>query len=380
MPGTLPQRRVRILFHLDYLWSGGLEKKAGNLVLGLDRARFEPMVSWASKWGPVGRRLSDAGVPTLRLDPRQPVDGETAAERIRKIAPDVFHSFSCRHQEHDVRAAHAAGVPVIITNRSDGRHWDADRSVQSWELARNQVTHAVIACCESVGALSASVEGIVDKIAVVRNGVALPAATVHGTDILAELALEAPALVLGYAATYRSLKGHAVLIRALREVVDRFPSVHLICCGEEYDDTRTALRRLVAELGIEAHVTLLQAREDVSALYRGLDVYVHPSLSEGLSNSILEAMAHGLPVVATSVGGTPDAVIDRTTGLLVPAGDSHALACAIAALLDDPLVTRRMGDAGRGRVADHFSMAAMVSGYQDVYLRTLAQCEVAVSG
>lgn len=121
-----------------------------------------------------------------------------------------------------------------------------------------------------------------------------------------------------------------------------------------------------------AHLAWLPgARDDVARVMRGLDLFVLPSLAEGVSNTILEAMASGLPVVATAVGGNPELVADGRTGRLVPPGDPQALATAILDYHANPAECRRQGREARATVERDFSMMAMVNGYMSVYERLL---------
>jgi glycosyltransferase involved in cell wall biosynthesis len=365
-PTEVPPRRddgrIRILLHLDYLWSGGLEKKVGNLVRGLDRTRFEPIVSWSRKWGPVGRRIEESGVPVVLTSMSRP----SAVRRIREIAPDIFHTFSCSKTSADVNAARQAGVPVIITNRSSMRYWEGGDAAQPWELERNRATHKVVACSEAVAGVCAGMEQLpAGMIAVVHNGVAIPR-DFSLSRLRQELHLPESTQLIGYAATYRTIKGHEFRLHAFRRVRDRRKDVHLVCFGEDYDDTRLRLQMLASELNITTNINLLDARENVAAIYDSLSIYVHPSLTEGFSNAILEAMAHGLPVVAAASGGTPEAVANEITGLLVPPADSAALAGALDRLLGDTDLQQSMGVAGRVRVEQRFSMGRMVEAYQDI--------------
>ena len=114
-------------------------------------------------------------------------------------------------------------------------------------------------------------------------------------------------------------------------------------------------------------------RADVPDVMRGLDCFVLPSLAEGISNTILEAMASSLPVLATDVGGNAELVLAGETGQLVPAGDVEALAAGLAAMVADSAGAAAMGRAGRTRVERHFSLPAMVSAYQALYDRLLAE-------
>jgi glycosyltransferase involved in cell wall biosynthesis len=374
-PNEVPPRRddgrIRVLLHLDYLWSGGLEKKVENLVLGLDKTRFEPILSWSRKWGPVGRRIEESGVPVVMTAMSRP----SAIARIREIAPDIFHSFSCSKTVADVTAARQAGVPVVITNRSSMRYWEGGEAVQPWEVARNHRTDKIIACSDAVAEVCSEVERLpASMIAVVHNGVAIPGRS-RSSRLRGELHLRDSTQLIGYAATYRDIKGHEFLLHAFRRVLDSGKDAHLVCLGEDYDDTRLRLQNLASDLDITTNISLLDAREDVAAIYDSLSIYVHPSLTEGFSNAILEAMAHGLPVVAAATGGTPEAVADEITGILVSAADSAALADALHRLLEDTELRQQMGIAGRERVKQRFSMARMVEGYQDVYEKVLARHE-----
>jgi glycosyltransferase involved in cell wall biosynthesis len=129
------------------------------------------------------------------------------------------------------------------------------------------------------------------------------------------------------------------------------------------------LARRIAEHGLAAQARLLGHRNDVPAVLSLLDVFVLPSLGEGMCNTVLEAMAAGLPVVATRVGGNPELVQAGTTGQLIPARDAAALAAAIARYIDAPALRREHGAAGRTRVHQEFTLEAMVDGYVQLYTR-----------
>jgi glycosyltransferase involved in cell wall biosynthesis len=130
---------------------------------------------------------------------------------------------------------------------------------------------------------------------------------------------------------------------------------------------------MAAEIGIDHRVHLLDLQLDVDRIYRGLDLYVHPSDTEGFSNALLEGMAHGLPVVATRVGGNGEAVHDGDTGLLVPPGDPGSLSAAILALLADSAFARKIGGRAHERVRQHFQFQNMLDGYTQLYEEELAK-------
>ncbi len=136
---------------------------------------------------------------------------------------------------------------------------------------------------------------------------------------------------------------------------------------------RTALQEQAQALGIAQRVHVLGRRDDVPALLSQLDIFVLTSRSEGMSNTILEAMATGLPVVATAVGGTPEMVLDGETGRLVPPDDPEALERALTPLLIDAAPRRRMGQQARRRVESRFSLPAMVQAYETLYEQLLTR-------
>jgi glycosyltransferase involved in cell wall biosynthesis len=150
--------------------------------------------------------------------------------------------------------------------------------------------------------------------------------------------------------------------------------VHFLIVGDSVSQAyRDGLEAYAAALGLGQRVVFTGFRRDVPALLSAVSVSVLPSLSEGLSNVVLEAMAAGVPVVATSVGGTPEIVDDGVTGLLVPPRDAGALADAISSLLTDPARRQTIGEAGRRRVEERFSLEAMVLATEQLYERLLRE-------
>jgi glycosyltransferase involved in cell wall biosynthesis len=148
-------------------------------------------------------------------------------------------------------------------------------------------------------------------------------------------------------------KGQRFLIEATKEVIRRHPEVRLLLVGA--GPSREALKKFVSELDLDQHVRFLSDCPDTGEILAITTAFVLPSLGEGISVALLEAMAVGKPVIATAVPGNSDVVVPGITGLLVPAQDASALARAICELLADPSGARRMGAAGRARVKNHFS-------------------------
>lgn len=173
------------------------------------------------------------------------------------------------------------------------------------------------------------------------------------------------ALVIGTVGRMSGEKDQHTLVQAFARIAAAVPRARLVLVGD--GSLRGELERTVAELNLAERVWFAGNRPDVPDLLRSLDIFVLPSLGEGISNTILEAMACGLPVVATRVGGNPELVNDGETGLLAPAADPVAMARAFEVYARDPAQMRRHGENGRTRIEREFSMDAMVARYMAVY-------------
>jgi glycosyltransferase involved in cell wall biosynthesis len=161
------------------------------------------------------------------------------------------------------------------------------------------------------------------------------------------------------------VKDHASFIDAVHALRARGRPVAAVIAGD--GPLRGDLQARIARLGLERSVRLLGYRTDVEAIFAGLDVFVQPSKSEGMSNTILEAMASGLPVVATNVGGADEMVVDGKTGVLVPPTDFDKLADALDRLASSASLRHAMGQAGRARAHGEFSLEHMIENYQSCY-------------
>lgn len=165
-------------------------------------------------------------------------------------------------------------------------------------------------------------------------------------------------------------KGHSFLIEAMKEVHSRYPEARLTVAGA--GPLRDSLEARARALGVERSVEFAGDFENLSDVMRSFDIFVLPSLSEGMPVTILEAMAHGKAVVATRVGGVPEEVVDAETGLLVPPADPGALAEAICTLLADPARVGQMGARGRRRAEEVFSSEAVTRRVETIYDEMMA--------
>lgn len=367
MPG-LVEKPVRIAYYVPCLEVGGVEKNVHDLALGLPRDLFTPIVFWSCYYGPLGDALQDAGVPVQHIPLNEPRRVGEAAAMLKDWQPRIFHSFSYREDASDVQTARTAGIATILTNRPDLRFWDKAKTVRDWERERNAATHRITACSDAIARVVQCVEGVDEaKIRVIHNGVKMPEEQDATPTIREQLGIGAESPLIGYVANYRLEKGHGTLLRAFKAVWAKYPQAHLLCCGGGDSVLKAELGTLAAELGLIGHVHLLGLQMNVHRIYRGLSLYVHASDTEGFSNSLLEAMSHALPVVATSVGGNLEAVEQGKGGCLVPSGNAEQMADAITSLLGDPRAAAAMGHAAKERVAERFTFKRMLKGYIDLY-------------
>lgn len=364
---------TRILYYIPLLLLGGTERQLLNLVSNLDRRRFEPLV-WATDGrGPVGDMLRGAGIPvhTMAVDFSDPEALERAICWMRSLGATVFQSCSYGDEWCDIVLAKLAAIPVCISRRGNVRHWDPGAPPRFPEILRNTGSDIVVANSRAVADHCEKTERIrPGKIRLIHNGVEPPDMPAREAA-RAELGLRPDDLVAGNVANLRPVKGQHDLLLAFRHVADRIRNAKLVICGQ--GQTRADLERLCRNLDLQERLIFSGFRRDAGTVYAALDVYVSSALSEGLSNAILEAMHCGLPVVATAVGGTAESVTDGENGLLTPPGETGALAAAMIRLFDDPRLRQAMGDKGRARALESFSIARMVHQYEQLYVEELGR-------
>jgi len=191
-----------------------------------------------------------------------------------------------------------------------------------------------------------------------------------GLDARRRFGIPAEAPVIGTVANLFERKGYEVMIEALPTIVKTSPAVHYLIVGSGDAAYEARLKAMAEALRLESRVHFAGFQQSVYPCLAAMDLYVHPALMEGFGIAVLEAMAMRKPVVATTTGGLPEIVQEGETGMLVPPGDSKALAKAVSSLLQDPARCRQLGEAGRARVAAHFTVEAMmdglVSGYESL--------------
>ena len=342
---------------------GGGERQVAGLIRHLARRGHENLLA-AVSGSPLAAVVpaADARLQPLRI--RNDLDLAAAWRLWRLVAlesPHIVHLHTSRAHAMSPWLRRFA-TRTVVTRRMD---YALRRGLWT-DLLYNRSVAAVVAISEEVRRrlLDAGVRG--ERVVVIRSGVE-PATGLPGPAGRAAARTRFGAdseFVVGIVAALEWRKGHDVLLRALA-VLDGSPPWRCLVCGG--GSQQRALHRLAADLGIADRVRFLGPQPQVADVLAALDVFVLPSRHEGLGVAVLEAMAMSLPVVASAVGGIPEAVIPGETGLLVPPDDPAALAAALGALRRDVERAERMGHAGRARVLAEFSMEGMAVRYERLY-------------
>ena len=294
------------------------------------------------------------------------------ASLFRREQIDVVHSHNWLTYMYAVLGARLAGVPVVI----HGEHGHDEASTPARRLWAKR---AIKPCVTRFVAVSANIARELEqewgvppeRIACIPNGVDLLTfgARLGGGGVRSELGLGPDDEVVLNVGGIRPVKDHPTLVRAFAHARAQRPRARLVLVGTDYDrGLRANLEALASELGVRNDIRFTGVRRDIPELHAASDVYVNSSTYEGMSNTILEAMATRRPVVATAVGGNVDLVREGVTGFLVPPGDWKQMGDRIAELLLDPARRSAMGDAARREVETRHEMASMVAAYASLYV------------
>lgn len=272
-------------------------------------------------------------------------------------------------------AATICRTPVkIVSKRALCRYKEGHPAYSFFENLSNLAADGVLVNSRAVAEDVRRTEKFCDrKIFLVYNGIEVPDVP-PGSEPPSpptDLGLPKDAPLVTYVANLREDKAHLCLVEAAREVASAVPAVRFLLVGREGSEA-AAVRQRIRELDLERCVLVTGPRGDVPAILAASRIVAHPGEQEGLSNAILEAMAAGLPVVASRAGGNPETVLDGETGLLVPPGDAGALSAAILHLLQNRELAAKMGEAGRRRARERFSVGAMVGAIEHWYETLLA--------
>jgi len=370
----LPIRGVRIAHLIESDGPGGAERMVAQLAGELEGAGC-PCVAFVPARGEgwLGRELAAAGVTVETFELARPFSPKLSRDLVtafRRHRIDLAHGHDFSMAFYGAWAARRAGVPHVITMHG-GRYY-ADR------LRRRLVMRAAVTAS---GALVAVSQGLsahlahdlwlrANRIITIPNGVRFKPAAAEST-LRAELGLAPDDRLVVAVGNLYPVKGHRYLLDAVARLAGEHPNLHVAIAGR--GELATTLQEQAAALGIGERFHVLGLRPDVANVLAAADLFALPSLSEGLPLALLEAMFAARPIVASAVGDVPVALASGAVGLLVPPGDSAALAGALQRLLVQPFEAQRLGHSAQARAAAEYGIGRMVQRYAELYGRLLAR-------
>jgi sugar transferase (PEP-CTERM/EpsH1 system associated) len=369
MAADRPPLIAHVIHRLDF---GGLENGLVNLVNGLPADRYRHAIVCLAGFNPEFRaRIRDPRIGVVSLQKRQGKDigvYRRMWSALRSLAPTIVHTRNLGTVDLQW-VAWAAGVPC----RVHGEHgWEAAdpkgldaRGLRIRWLCR-PVVHRYVPMSRDIGLWLEQHVGVdATQIRQLYSGVDTdrfrPPSGLPGRPADCERQM----ITIGTVGRLDPVKNQVALLEAVAGLLPGLPGLRLTIVGD--GPLRRFLEEKAAALGLRDVVTFTGARSDTPDLMRGFDLFVLPSINEGISNTILEAMATGLAVVASDTGGNPEVVADGVTGRLYEASKPQALSQALLPYLTDPALRRAHGQAGRDRVVQNFSLDAMVQRYLDLY-------------
>ncbi len=358
-----PTRRLRIAHVTLGLDMGGQEKLLVEFARHADRARFELCVVSLGGRGPLAEDIEAQSWRVIALNESaglRPGLVLRLARLLRRRGIDVVHTHDVRPLVYGALAGRLARVAGVVHTRHGQDSRNTPRQHRLVRLAA-KLTDRFVCVSEDSARLTIGQGVAAAKVRAIINGIDVERFAYTGPQ---------PAGPVVTIARLSPEKGITNLIRAAALVAGAEPAFRLEIAGA--GPCQAEVEKLIDGLGLTERVRLLGQVRDVRTLLGRASLFVLPSLSEGISLTLLEAMARGLAVVATRVGGNPEVVADGETGLLVPARNPDALADAVLGLLRDPERGRRMGEAGRRRVERAFDVRRMVADYENLY-RELAE-------
>lgn len=358
-----------VLHLIETSGPGGAERVLINLVENLDQARYRSVIG-VLKEGWLTTQLRQRGFDPITIPQRRGHDPAWVYRcigLIRRKRIDVIHAHEFGMNTYASIASWVTRVPMIATVHGKHYYGDRWRRRMAYRFVARRARR-MVAVAEDIRLFLADRIGVPrDKLQTIYNGIDIKTAGSEedGLRVRRELGIPETTPVLGTIANLYPVKGHTFLLKAAAEVAKAFPQAVWLLAGR--GKLLGELQDEAHQLGIADRVRFLGFRDDPAALLQAMDLFVLPSLSEGLSVAVLEAMVAGKPVVATDVGGNREVIVDGRTGFLVPPRDPVALAARTITLLTNKSLADQYGADGRARVREEFSLERMMCAYEELY-------------
>jgi sugar transferase (PEP-CTERM/EpsH1 system associated) len=371
---------AHVIFRLD---TGGLENGLVNLINSSPSGIYRHAIICVTYATAFKNRITASNVTIIELNKKPGKDPAVYwrfLRAVRELKPDVIHTRNANALEFQL-LAYLAGVRTRIHGEHGWDVHDPYGKSRKYRLLRKIiqpfVNRFVVVSLELRNYLTASVRIPQEKITLIYNGVDAGKFCPNSSSLenLSKAKLAFPGLiVIGTVGRMQEVKNQHLLVDAFVELLDQYPAlrrqIRLLMIGD--GPLRDKLIEKLDVAGLTELSSLPGACDNVDELLKSIDIFVLPSRNEGVSNTVLEAMATGLPIIATRVGGTPEIVRDGITGTLIRNDDVEELKAAIIQYIDKPDLRDSHGNTGRERVRAEFSLEAMVGKYLDVYRQCMS--------
>jgi sugar transferase (PEP-CTERM/EpsH1 system associated) len=360
---AVPDMRAGIAQIVVNLDVGGLERVVISLIEKLDPEKYRNVLFCLGDGGSLVEEVTARGVSVYPLHKRDGVDYPLfirLARLLRREKIDIVHCHNSGPLVYGTVAARLARAAGVVYT-AHGRY--SSSRLGKVMFRRGGLVDRVVCVSEDARQIAIEKGGLApSRVETLINGVDMDRFADRG-EPPPELPVGKPSI--GIVARLTAVKDHQNLFRAFAGLLPSYPEARLFVVGD--GELRAELENDVKGLGISANVNFLGNRSDVPHLLAGFDLFVLSSYSEGLSITLLEAMAAGLPIVATDVGGNPEVVEHGITGKIVPVRDPGALTDAFKWMIEHPAEAGKMGERGHDRVQRDFSISAMIGGYERIY-------------
>ena len=365
--------KKKILFFLQGLNFGGLEKMVCDLALNLKERNFDIFFCCYDTLGFFNDHLSSKEIPVIYLPRKQGIDffyPFKLFSLIKEKKIDIIHAHNATAWFYSFWASILSGIPLVYTEHD--RSFPSPLRLKILHYFLGKYTHAIVAVSKAVKNNMERYEHI-KNIKVIYNGIDpflfYPATPEEKILKKRQLGLDENDFVLGNVGRMDYWKNQRILIEILPDLKKLFPKIKLVLVGggEEEDN----LKSLAIKKRINKDVLFLGKRGDVNEILKAFDLFVFPSLTEGLPLVVIEAMATGLPVIASSVGGIPELIVHGENGFLVSPSNKDEIKKAIINLIENSDLRIKMGEAGRIIFKNHFSLPNMVENYIKIYKKLI---------
>lgn len=385
--------RIRIAFVIPSLTRGGAERQLLALLHGLDRSRFDPILVLfdrehnSTSYGEKGidahilsLKIPAGGNYRLRRGPMFLLGAARLATILHRFRIDILHTFLPVPAMIGGIAARVRKLSAfVVSRRSMTGLYRRNSQVLTWlDRTPLRVADAIVGNCDAIRNEAIEVDGIpAERAFTIYNGI--------DTDVFQdrpepslrqEIGFSPDDVIFGSIANLDKSKRHIDLVHAAKQLCSRYPTAKFLMAGSDHGELAN-LQSVIGSLELTSAFAVLPTTREPERLHRVIDVYVSSSETEGMSNSILEAMASARPVIATMVGGNPELVSPGVTGYLVPPCTPASIAACGATILEHQSIRTQMGRNARHRVKRHFSTLGMVNAFEALYAELVARPPVA---